>query len=156
MAGLLLISSCQKVEPPIKIGFLGCLTGRSADLGVAGRDGFLLAIDEMNAVGGINGRKIIPVVRDDALDSEKAKLAAIELLAESVSFIVGPMTSQMAMTVVPAVNAAKVPLISPTVSTNQLIGLDDYFFRVYYANSQAAMAMADHVMKSGLKKVVAL
>ncbi len=156
LTGFLLLSSCQKSEPPIKVGFLGCLTGRSTDLGVAGRDGFLLSINEVNAAGGIAGRKIIPVVRDDGLDPEKVKVVLRELLDEGVSFIVGPMTSQMAMTVVPEVKAAKIPLISPTVSTNQLIGLDDYFFRVYYANSQAAKAMADYVKTSGLKTVVAL
>lgn len=152
----MLFSSCQKSQPPIKVGFLGCLTGRSTDLGVAGRDGFLLAINEVNAAGGIDGRKIIPVVKDNALDPEKVKSAVRELLDEDVRFIVGPMASQMAITAVPAVNAARIPLISPTVSTNQLIGLDDYFFRVYYANSQATEAMADYIKKSGLKRVVAL
>jgi branched-chain amino acid transport system substrate-binding protein len=156
LMALSVLVSCQKPAPPVKVGFIGCLTGRSADLGIAGRDGFLLAVREMNEAGGINGRKIVPVVKDNALDPEKAKQALQEILNEKVSFIVGPMTSQMAMTLTPAVNASAVPMISPTVSTNELIGIDDYFFRVYYANSQAAVAMANHVKQSGLKKIAVL
>ena len=150
------VAACKKAEPPVKVGFIGCLTGRSADLGIAGRDGFLLAVQEKNVAGGIAGRQIVPVVRDDALDAEAGKQALQELFREGVSFVVGPMTSELAINLVPLANAAAVPLISPTVSTNKLIGVDDYFFRVYYANSQAAVAMAAHIGELGLKKVAVL
>jgi branched-chain amino acid transport system substrate-binding protein len=59
--------------------------------------------------------------------------------------VVGPMTSQIAIAVVPEANRAQVPMISPTVSTNQLTGLDDYFLRLYYSNSQAAGLLAGHL-----------
>jgi branched-chain amino acid transport system substrate-binding protein len=52
------------------------------------------------------------------------------------------MTSQTAVTIVPEINQVKIPMVSPTVSTNQLSGLDDYFFRVYYTNAQAAKLLA--------------
>ena len=55
------------------------------------------------------------------------------------------MTSQTAVTIVPAINNLKIPLISPTVSTNELSGLDDYFFRVYYTNAQAAQLLASYL-----------
>lgn len=148
--------ACRQAEPPVKVGYIGCLTGRSADLGIAGRDGFLLAVQEKNAAGGIAGRQLVPVIRDDALDVDQGKQALQDLIDEGVSFVVGPMTSEMAINLVPLANAAAVPLISPTVSTNKLIGIDDFFFRVYYANSQAAVAMAAHISARGLKKVAVL
>jgi branched-chain amino acid transport system substrate-binding protein len=52
------------------------------------------------------------------------------------------MTSQTAVDVVSEINRAQIPMVSPTVSTNQLNGLDDYFFRVYYTNAQAAELLA--------------
>jgi len=158
VAGIMLfgVSACQKETPPVKVGFIGCLTGRSADLGIAGRDGFLLAVQEKNAAGGIAGRQLVPVVRDNALDVGRGKQVLQELINEGVSFVVGPMTSEMAINLVPLANAAGVPLISPTVSTNRLIGIDDFFFRVYYANSQAAVAMAAYIVERGLKKVAVL
>jgi len=155
-AGSLLLMACQKKDEPIKVGFIGCLTGRSTDIGVAGRDGFMLAINEVNAAGGISGRQVVPVIQDNALDAEKARQAAKALVDENVKFVVGPMMSQMALSVVPILNEARIPLVSPTVSTNKLIGIDDYFFRVYYANSQAAEAMAEYMKKKGLNKVAAL
>ena len=152
----IVLTSCQNDPRPVKVGFIGCLTGRSTDLGVAGRDGFMLAVREINDAGGLSGRPVVPVVADNALDDKMAGEAVQKMLDEKVDFVVGPMTSQMAVSMVPAMNAAKIPLISPTVSTNKLIGIDDYFFRVYYANSQAAEAMAEYIRSSGLERIVAL
>ena len=45
---LTLLPACEKAEPPIKVGYIGGLTGRVAGLGVAGRDAVLLAIEERN------------------------------------------------------------------------------------------------------------
>ena len=47
-----LLTACSKDEP-VRIGFVGGLTGRVADLGIAGRNGALLAVEERNAAGGI-------------------------------------------------------------------------------------------------------
>ena len=69
----LLLSSCGE-EPALKIGFVGGLTGRVADLGVAGRDAAILAVEEINASGGIDGRKVHLLVKDDKQDAETAKL----------------------------------------------------------------------------------
>ena len=51
------LTSCDDAQP-IKIGYVGGLTGRYADLGQAGRDGALLAIELANQAGGLNGRPI--------------------------------------------------------------------------------------------------
>ena len=64
IGGLALLVACQKPEP-IRIGFVGGLSGRVADLGGAGRNGVQLALEQRNAAGGINGRSVELVVRDD-------------------------------------------------------------------------------------------
>jgi len=139
---LLLQAGCSDPEP-IRIGFLGGLTTRAAGLSTSGRDGFQLAIEEINASGGINNRQVEGLVQDTRGHKETT-LQAIHTLVESkVSAIIGPMTSQAAVAVVPEANLAKIPMISPTASTNQLNGIDDYFFRVYYTNAQAAKLLAE-------------
>jgi branched-chain amino acid transport system substrate-binding protein len=152
----LLLLSCNDPEPA-KIGFLGSLTGRASGLGTDGRNGFLLAIEQANSRGGINGRKVIPVVRDSRLDRQTALAATSDMIESGVSAIIGPMTSQIATTVVPDINRARIPMISPTVSTNQLVDQDDYFLRIYYTNAQAAEMLARQLAeKYGSTRVAAV
>ena len=142
LTGCFLLQSGCKEPEPVRIGFLGELTTRAAGLSTSGRDGFLLAIEEINARGGIKNRKVEGFVEDTRMHEATALHAVRSLLDNKVSAIIGPMTSQTAVTVVPEINRSQIPLVSPTVSTNKLNGLDDYFFRVYYTNAQAAALLA--------------
>jgi len=132
VAGLLvlLLFGCRQEPEPLKIGFVGGLSGRVADLGIAGRDGVMLAVEQLNEQGGINGRKVRLLVRDDGQDAGKAVRAVDDLLAQHVEAIIGPMTSQMGIAVAPEVSRAGITAISPTVKTDLLSRQDDYFFRV--------------------------
>jgi branched-chain amino acid transport system substrate-binding protein len=153
---LLLQTGCKDPEP-IRIGFLGGLTARSAGLSISGRDGFQLAVEEINASGGINNRQVEGIVQDTRGHKETALQSVHSLVASKVSAIIGPMTSQAAVAVVPETNQAKIPMISPTASTNLLNGLDDYFFRVYYTNAQAAKLLAERFSKQdNIKRIVAI
>ena len=141
------VTSCSE-EPPLKIGFVGGLTGRVADLGVAGRDGVILAVEEKNRSGGIAGRKVELVVKDDRQDAESARQAIHELANEEVVAIIGPMTSQMAIEIQPLINAIQIVTISPTAKTDQLSGQDDFFYRVINPLSKDAAKTATHAVKS--------
>jgi branched-chain amino acid transport system substrate-binding protein len=145
---LIQLSGCEEPKP-LRIGFVGELTARAAGLATSGRDGFLLAIEEVNAAGGINGRLVEGLVVDARMHKETALNAIHKLADAQVSAIIGPMTSQTAVTIVPTINHLQIPMLSPTVSTNDLSGLDDYFFRVYYTNAQAAQLLAGHLTAQG-------
>ncbi len=148
----LVLSSCGE-DVPLKIGFVGGLTGRVADLGVAGRDGVILAVEEKNQSGGIAGRQIELIVRDDQQYAEHARLAVKDLNKENVLAIIGPMTSSMAMVVKPVVDAEQIVMISPTVKTNQLSDQDDNFLRVTTPLNKNAERVADYASNQlGLKK----
>lgn len=148
----LLILSCEK-EPPLKIGFVGGLTGRVADLGVAGRDAVSLAVEEINASGGINGQEVQLLVKDDRQDAEVAKQAVRELIEAGAVAIIGPMTSSMAVVVQPLINSAQVVMVSPTAKSDKLSGQDDFFLRVTPQLSKNAQQLAAHVVKDlSLKK----
>lgn len=148
----LALPACTE-QTPLKIGFIGGLTGRSADLGVAGRDAVILAIEEQNRAGGIAGRPLELVVRDDRQEDASARLAFQELIDEEVVAIIGPMTSSVAMAIKPQLDLAEIVTVSPTVKTDQLNGLDDFFLRVTTPLSRNARRTAEHaVQKLRLKK----
>lgn len=153
--GVLGLSACARA--PIRIGFVGGLTGRTADLGVAGRDGALLALEQANAAGGVDGRMLELVTADDQQNPERAVDAFKRLQDAGVSLVLGPMTSAMAMVMVPMANAAGLLLLSPTVTTSALTGLDDQFFRVISSTREYAIASARyHAQRGKLSRVAAI
>lgn len=136
-----LLGGCSRNEP-VRIGFIGGITGQVADLGVAGRNGAMLAVEERNGAGGINGRPVELEIRDDRNDPDIARRAVTELLQSKVEVIVGPMTSVVAMATVPLVNASRSVMISPTVTATALSNQDDNFFRVISATNVYASKSA--------------
>ena len=77
----LFVSSCSE-PPPLKIGFLGGMTGRSTDLCVSARDGVQLAVEAVNQQGGVNGRQVELIIFDDQSDDAKVR-EGINFLADS-------------------------------------------------------------------------
>jgi branched-chain amino acid transport system substrate-binding protein len=147
----LFLNGCER--EPVRIGFVGGMSGRVADLGVGGRNGALLAVEERNAQGGINGRPVELIIRDDEQNAETARKLTRDLVERNVEAIIGPMTSSMALAIVPIVNSARMVAVSPTVTTTELSGLDDYFLRVLPDTSTYAPKSARfHFEKSGLRR----
>ena len=141
-------------KKPIKIGFAAGLTGKLSDLGISGRDAVRLAVEEINEAGGIKGRPVELIVKDDKQDSQTALKVDQELIDQGVVAVIGHMTSTMSMAVLPLMNRARLVLISPTTSTSVLSGKDDYFVRLTESNMAQAIHLARHVANvSGLKKV---
>ncbi|HEY5762696.1 MAG TPA: ABC transporter substrate-binding protein [Rhodocyclaceae bacterium] len=143
VALVLLLVGCAPPEP-LRVGFLGGVSGRVADLGIAGRDAALLAVEMRNARGGVDGRPVELLIEDDGQDPERAREALARLIARNVAAVVGPMTSAIALAVVPQANAARLTLVSPTVTTNALTGLDDHFFRVLAPTAAHVAKSADY------------
>ena len=138
------ITACAP-EPPVLLGYVGGLSGRVADLGISGRNGATLAVENINSAGGVNGRKVKLVVMDDKQDGEVAKQVVKELIDQGVAAIIGHMTSSMSMQTVPIVNEKKVVMVSPTTTTTYLSGKDDYFFRVSNTTKSYATIMARYL-----------
>lgn len=156
MAGLLGLVACAPPEP-LLLGFVGGLSGRVADLGVDGRNGAMLAVELRNQAGGVKGKQVELLVEDDQQDPAVARKAVSKLIGRKVAAIIGPMTSAMATATVPLVNGAQVAMISPTVTTNELTGLDDYFFRVLSSTRSYARKSADyHFQNAGMRRVVTI
>lgn len=150
----IMLGGCSKPEP-IQIGFVGGISGRVADLGIAGRNGALLAVELRNQAGGVMGREVELIAMDDEQNPEVAERLTRELIDRGVAAIVGPMTSVIAMRMAPIANEARMLLVSPTVATDDLSHQDDYFFRVGSSTRAYAAKLALYQNQRRLRRAVA-
>lgn len=150
---LLLLGACDRSET-IRLGFLGGLSGRYQDLGADGRDGAALAVEIRNSNGGINGQKVELVARDDEQDATRARRALDDLVASKVSAVIGPMTSSMAMAVVPKLQQSGIVMMGVHTTTTELTAKDDMFFRVIDDTNRYASEVARfHYRKINVRQV---
>jgi branched-chain amino acid transport system substrate-binding protein len=144
------LCACES-DQPLRVGFVGGLSGRVADLGNDGRNGALLAVAAFNQAGGIRHRPVQLLVRDDAQDPDTMTDAVEELAAASVVAIIGPMTSSMAMVARPVAERHGLLMLSPTVTTASLSGRDDNFLRVSSDNLAYASFSARRLLETSGK-----
>jgi branched-chain amino acid transport system substrate-binding protein len=114
----------------IKIGFIGPLTGDYANYGTLCKQAVEMAIDEINANGGINGAEVKLYAEDSEGDSQKA-LAAMEKLSSSdkVCAIVGPVLTGESFSVAERAQAEGIVMITPSASHKDITSVGDYIFR---------------------------
>lgn len=144
------LNACTPQEP-IRIGLLAGLSDRGSDFGESVRNSVILAVEQRNQAGGINGRKIELIVRDDGQDSEKAVKATQELIDLHPDIVIGPVTSSMAKIAVPMMDQAGLTVISPTVASTDFYGKDDNLFRVNRTTAQAAEDHANFLHQRGVR-----
>ncbi len=153
LACILILGACSRPEP-IRVGFSGQLTGKQSDLGVQGRNGVQMAVDEINAAGGIAGRRIELLVRDDLGTPEGARAADRALIEAGAVAIIGHMTSAQTMAALDVVEEAGVILISPTTSTTALDHLNDRFFRIVPSNVTEGRLLARRAWERHITRIV--
>ena len=148
---------------PIKIGLSGPLTGGSSSMGVSMRDGVKLAVDEINAAGGVIGRKIELIERDDEAKNERGVQIAQELInKEKVVATVGFINTGVALAAQRFYQDAKIPVMN-NVATGSAIthqfdkDPDNYIFRNSAHDSiQAPMIVEEAISRRGFKRVAIL
>lgn len=138
-----LLASCttpSNASMPIRIGLIAPLTGPLAASGEAIQRGILLAIDEVNAAGGIEGRPLELVVRDVQNDSEGGRQALRELNDEGVVAVFGGIFSGVMVSQLDLIHELEIPLINPWGSMSAVTdnGYDPNFaFRVSVSDAYA-------------------
>lgn len=141
----------------ILIGAVGAMTGQSAQLGGNLRQGVDLAVEEINAAGGINGRLLKVIYRDDEADPTKSLNAVQELITkEKVSAIIGPTNTTCALAVQPFISQSKIPHINGGCTGTELVDPQKYpfSFRTILNNRDQAEAMVNYaVNERGWKRV---
>uniref|UniRef100_A0A7C4XTX4 ABC transporter substrate-binding protein n=1 Tax=candidate division WOR-3 bacterium TaxID=2052148 RepID=A0A7C4XTX4_UNCW3 len=117
--------SCSQQENVIKIGLVSPLTGDVKTFGESTKNGFLLAIEEANAHGGINGKQIKTFIQDDKNDPTEAQNAGSKLInQDGVKLIVGSVSSKCSIPLSQVCQDASVVMITPT-STNPKVTIRD-------------------------------
>lgn len=131
--GLLMSTPALAVEP-IKIGLVAALSGQSAKSGEALTRGLTIAIEEINADGGILGRPVELIRRDDESNPAKGMLAARELVQrEKVTVLFGGLDTPVSLAIVPLANQMKVPFMGAWAAGTAITqngASDNYVFRV--------------------------
>lgn len=156
------IASAQDV---IKVGLVGPFTGGSAPLGMSIRDGVKLAVAEINAKGGIGGRKIELYERDDESKPERGIQVAQELINnEKIVGAVGIANTPVALAASRFYQEARIPIVVP-VATGSVVSRqfvppehkENYIFRIgAFDTIQSAMMAEEMVNKREIKKVAIL
>jgi branched-chain amino acid transport system substrate-binding protein len=146
MAG---IAACQPSND-VRIGFIGDL---GSELGVGGRNGAELAVSTLNTQGAIRYELL---VENDRNDPAVAQASVRSLAARDAAFVVGPMTSTMAVATVPEADRARLVMISPTATTDALSGKDDFFFRTAADAPTGARQLARVLHDRGVRSIVVL
>ncbi len=160
MAGL---ASQAFAADPIKIGVAGPFTGGSSSMGVSMRDGVRLAVDEINKSGGVIGRQLQVVERDDEAKNERGVQIAQELInKEQVTATVGYINTGVALASQRFFQEAKIPVMN-NVATGSIITQqfkdqpENYIFRnAAHDTIQAPMIVEEAVARRGFKKVAIL
>ena len=140
----------------VKLGFSAGLSGLKSELGISGRNGAQLAVEEINRNGGIRGRKLELLVMDDKNDARIACAVDQSLAKQGVNIIIGHMVSSVATDTVKNANENKVLLISPTIAMEELTYIDDNFIRVIASNKVQGYSLAKAVLRETPVRSIAI
>jgi branched-chain amino acid transport system substrate-binding protein len=151
-------ASLSAAADPVRIGWLSSLTGPLSSAAIAENQGVQFAVEEINAAGGIDGRRIELVTYDTQGDPTKAVNFAQRLaFVDKVHFVIGPVNSGESLATVPIVSKAGVPnLVIGTI--DELVDPKKYprAFRVINTNRQWIAAANDYALKVLKKSKVAI
>ena len=142
----------------IKIGAIGPLSGAASTYGISVKEGAQLLEKEVNAAGGINGKKIQFVFEDDQADPNSAMQAFNKLVdSEKVSAILGPVTSGATLAVAPNATAKQIPMITPTATEPTITKQGrDFMFRGCFVDSFQGEVLAKYATEKLGKKTAAV
>ena len=137
---------------PIKIGAIFAITGRASWLGEPERNMVEMIAEQVNAKGGINGRKVELIVKDTQGEGDRAVNAVKELLREDIVAIVGPSRSGTSMAVNELCEQEKMPLIS-CAALEEIVQGRAWVFKTPQRDSHVVERIYDYMKEKGMTKV---
>ncbi len=140
----------------ITIGGVGPLTGDYANYGTSVRNGMVQAVEEINAVGGINGMTVVLDFQDSAADPDSAVAAYGKLLDNGVNVFTGGVLSGETASVVAAAREDNIAIITPTATADAAIEGNPNTFRVCFTDSSQGLASADYIADNQMADKVAV
>ena len=133
IAGMMFTGCSKKTSDTIKIGGIFPLSGSVAVYGTECRNGVEMAINEINAAGGVNGKMLELIAEDDEGSPEKSVNAYKKLVTkDNCSIIIGSLTSGCTAAISSLAQAQKVLLIAPAATQTDITEAGDYVFRACF------------------------
>ncbi len=157
-----LVSGCNKSGEPsgggvIKVGEFASLTGKEATFGVSSHEGTLLGVEELNAAGGVLGRKLDLLTEDDLSKAGEPATVVNKLISrDNVVAILGEVASSRSLEAAPICQQSQIPMISPSSTNPKVTETGDYIFRVCFIDPFQGTVMADFATKTLHAKKVAI
>ena len=139
---------------PLKIGGIFSVTGPASFLGDPEKKSMELAIEEINAAGGVDGRMLEAVIYDTEGDPSKAVMAAGKLInKDQVTAIVGPSRTPTTLAVVPMVERAGLPFVSCAAGNKIVEPIKPWVFKTAQSDIQAVASIYAHLEKQGIDRI---
>jgi len=140
-------------QGPIRIGQIASLTGNYQPLGTEDQKAVELAVDEVNADGGLLGRQVELAVKDDQSQPDQSVLGWGELTDDGVAAVIGSPFSNSALATIPRVDRDEIPYISLTPADEQVDPIHPYVFVVPALSGTYAERMLQYFQDTGLTEV---
>ncbi len=152
----LVLSGCGKsadqgaaAESTIKVGEFASLTGKEAAFGQSSHKGTLLAIEAINAAGGLLGKKVDLIYEDNrSTPGESATIAKKLITRDNVIAILGEVASGRSLEAAPIAQANKIPMISPSSTNPKVTETGDYIFRVCFTDPFQGKLLAEFAKRT--------
>lgn len=137
------VTGCAKKENVLKIGEYGSLTGTTATFGISTKNGIDMATEEINAAGGLLGKKVEVIVEDDRGLPDEASSAVKKLVTQDkVAAVLGEVASSRSLAGAPICQENKIPMVSPSSTNPKVTEAGDYIFRICFIDPFQGEAMA--------------
>lgn len=168
LAGLLVVGcggggkSPKEAKPvvgtgSIKIGHFASMTGGTANFGQSCDKGARLAVQEINAAGGVLGRPVELITEDDRSQSTEARTSALKLIQQDkVVALIGEVASSNSIAAAPVAQQARIPMVSPASTNPEVTEKGDYIFRICFIDPFQGEVMAKFGYNSLGKKSAAI
>jgi branched-chain amino acid transport system substrate-binding protein len=155
--GLAWLPSFAQAGEPIRIGAIFSVTGPASFLGEPERNTAKMLEEDLNASGGLLGRKVEVIVYDDESDTTKAVTAVDRLIKrDRVVAIVGPSTSGSTLAIMPKIEEAQIPLISCAAAKKIVEPAQKWVFKTPQSDLLAVKRIFQHAKQNGLTRIAIL
>ncbi len=145
VAAALAIAGCKKKAEvdEIRVGEFGSMTGNEATFGLSTHNGIAMVIDDVNAAGGINGKKLRLISLDDEGKPEVAVNVVTRLVTQDkVHVVLGEVASSRSLAAAPVAQRYQIPMISPSSTNPKVTEVGDYIFRVCFTDPFQGLVIA--------------
>lgn len=137
------VGCTKKNKNEIVIGHFGSMTGAEATFGKSTDEGIRLAVEQINAAGGIHGKQVRLITMDNQGKAEEAAAVATRLIEqEKVAALLGEVASSRSLAVAPIAQKKKVPMITPSSTNPRVTEMGDYIFRTCFIDPFQGLVMA--------------